>query len=53
LRFHDRQLRVRLTHEDETYSLSEGEPLEIVVRGRPHFLGPDDLMISTEAPPPS
>jgi alpha,alpha-trehalose phosphorylase len=34
LRFRDRQLRVRLTHEDESYSLDEGEPLEVVIRGR-------------------
>jgi alpha,alpha-trehalose phosphorylase len=38
LRFHDRQLRVRLTHEDESYILDEGEPLEITVRGRQHLL---------------
>jgi alpha,alpha-trehalose phosphorylase len=34
LRFRDRQLRVRLTQEDESYSLDEGEPLEVVIRGR-------------------
>jgi alpha,alpha-trehalose phosphorylase len=45
LRFHDRQLRVRLTHEEEVYSLEEGEPLEIVVRGTPHLLGADNLVI--------
>jgi len=38
LRFHDRQLRIRLTHEVESYSLHEGEPLEIAVRGRHHLL---------------
>ena len=27
LRFHDRQLRIRLDHDDERYSLDEGEPL--------------------------
>jgi alpha,alpha-trehalose phosphorylase len=51
LRFHDRQLGVRLTHEEETYSLTEGEPLEIVVHGRPHFLGPDDLVIGANSRP--
>jgi alpha,alpha-trehalose phosphorylase len=45
LRFHDRQLHVRLTHDEEIYSLDEGEPLEIVVRGQPHLLGTDDLVI--------
>ena len=38
LRFHDRQLRVRLTHEDESFWLDEGDPLEIVVRGQAHLL---------------
>jgi alpha,alpha-trehalose phosphorylase len=38
LRFHDRQLRVRLSHEDESYSLDEGEPLEIIIRGRRHLV---------------
>jgi alpha,alpha-trehalose phosphorylase len=34
LRFRDRQLRVCLTHEDESYSLDEGEPLDVIIRGR-------------------
>jgi alpha,alpha-trehalose phosphorylase len=38
LRFHDRQLRVRLAHDVEHYELTEGEPLEIVIRGKPHQL---------------
>lgn len=38
LRFHDRQLRVRLTHEEERYELTEGEPLEVEIRGRPYTL---------------
>jgi alpha,alpha-trehalose phosphorylase len=41
LRFHDRQLHVRLSHDGESYSLQEGEPLEIVVRGERHLLTPD------------
>lgn len=40
LRFHDRQLRVDLTHEGETYSLVEGEPVELTIRGRRHVLAP-------------
>jgi alpha,alpha-trehalose phosphorylase len=47
LRFHDRQLHVRLTHDEEIYSLSEGKPLEIIVRGGPHLLGVDDLVIGS------
>jgi alpha,alpha-trehalose phosphorylase len=38
LRFRDRQLRVRVTHDGETYSLDEGEPLEIIIRGRRHVV---------------
>ena len=38
LRFQDRQLRVRLTHEGERYLLEEGEALEVVVRGSSHRL---------------
>ena len=38
LRFHDRQVRVQLTHERERYSLTEGEPLDVVVRGQQYML---------------
>jgi alpha,alpha-trehalose phosphorylase len=38
LRFRDRQLRVRLTHEEESYSLDEGEPLEVVIRGQQYVV---------------
>jgi alpha,alpha-trehalose phosphorylase len=33
LRFQDRQLRVRLSHEEESYLLEEGEPLDVAIRG--------------------
>ena len=38
LRFQDRQLRVQLSHVGELYTLEEGEPLEIVIRGVPQRL---------------
>jgi alpha,alpha-trehalose phosphorylase len=38
LRFRDRQLRVSLTHEDESYALDEGEPVDVVIRGQRHVL---------------
>ncbi|OLE22793.1 MAG: family 65 glycosyl hydrolase [Actinobacteria bacterium 13_1_20CM_3_71_11] len=38
LRFCRRQLRVRLTHEEETYVVEDGEPLEITIRGERHML---------------
>jgi alpha,alpha-trehalose phosphorylase len=41
LRFHDRQVRVALDHEKERYSLTEGEPLEVIIRGNPHTLATD------------
>ena len=41
LRFHDRQVRVRLTHEGERYWLTEGDPLDVVIRGQPHTLTND------------
>jgi alpha,alpha-trehalose phosphorylase len=54
LRFHDRQLRVRLTHEQERFLLTEGEPLDVSIRGRRHRLvrdrplelGPSDVVAS-------
>jgi alpha,alpha-trehalose phosphorylase len=38
LRFHDRQLRLHITHERERYELTEGEPLGVVIRDRHHEL---------------
>jgi alpha,alpha-trehalose phosphorylase len=38
LRFHDRQVRVELTHGAETYRLDEGDPLDVWVRGQTHRL---------------
>jgi alpha,alpha-trehalose phosphorylase len=38
LRFHDRQVRVRLAHDTEHYALTAGAPLDVVIRGRPHTL---------------
>ena len=40
LRFCDRQIRVKLTHEEERYLVDEGEPLEVTIRGEPHLLSP-------------
>lgn len=38
LRFHGRQIAVRLTHDDEEFSLREGDPLVITVRGEERTL---------------
>ena len=40
LRFCDRQVRVKVTHDEETYLVEEGAPLEITVRGERHLLSP-------------
>jgi alpha,alpha-trehalose phosphorylase len=40
LRFRDRQIRVRLTRDEEHYVVDEGGPLEITVRGEQHTLTP-------------
>lgn len=38
LRFRNRQLRLTLTHKEETLELLEGEPLEVRYRGEAHLL---------------
>ena len=50
LRFHNRQLRVRLGHDRERYVLDEGDDLEVVVRGEPHWLRRDEPL-ELDAPP--
>src|SRR5205807_4706444 len=40
LRTRDRQVRVRLAHDGETYLVEDGGPLEITVRGERHVLQP-------------
>ena len=40
VRIGGRQLRVRLTHEQESYLVEEGEALEVRVRGERHLLEP-------------
>ena len=42
LRFQDRQVRVTLTHEQESYRLDEGEPLGLTIRGELHELRASD-----------
>jgi alpha,alpha-trehalose phosphorylase len=38
LRFQDRQLRISLTHETETYLVEAGEPVDVTIRGEVHRL---------------
>ena len=38
LRFRERQIRVRLTHDDETYLVATGDPIDVRIRGDYHRL---------------
>ena len=49
LRFHDRQLRVHLTHEEERYLVDEGDSLEITLRGVPRTLLPGVPLVEKPA----
>ena len=40
VRFRGRRLRIRLTHDEESYTIDEGEPLELTVRGERYLLAP-------------
>jgi alpha,alpha-trehalose phosphorylase len=51
LRFRDRQLRVRLTHEEERYELEDGQPLELTIRGHRHLLS-NQAALTCKAPSP-
>jgi alpha,alpha-trehalose phosphorylase len=51
LRFHDRQIRVGLSHTDERYTLVEGEPLGVTIRGEAHLLVPDSPLCLSLRPP--
>ena len=45
VRFQDRQISIALTHDEERYSLEEGEPLEVSVRGVQHVLTADAPLV--------
>ncbi len=44
IRFRDRQLRVRLTHDEERYLVETGDPLALNVRGERHELHAGDAL---------
>src|SRR5262249_3039544 len=53
LRFRERQIRVRLRNEEETYLVDDGgAPLEITVRGQRHLLRPGTPLTIRPAPRP-
>ncbi|HUY51152.1 MAG TPA: glycosyl hydrolase family 65 protein [Streptosporangiaceae bacterium] len=51
LRFCDRQIRVRLTHDEEHYLLDEGKPLEVTIRSEPYLLAPGKAPLRLKPPP--
>jgi alpha,alpha-trehalose phosphorylase len=51
LRSGGRQIRARLTHDDECHLVDNGAPLNVLVRGRPHLLSPGTA-VAIELPPP-
>ncbi len=50
LRFRGRLLRIRLTHDEETYTVEDGHALELTVRGERHVLTPG-MPLAKHAPP--
>jgi alpha,alpha-trehalose phosphorylase len=50
LRFRGRQLRVKLTHDEERYLVDEGEPLKVLIRDEPHLLSPDSPVSIKRSP---
>jgi alpha,alpha-trehalose phosphorylase len=54
LRFQDRQIRVTLHHDTEQYLLTEGDPIDIAIRGETHTLESGAPMhLSASVPVPS
>jgi alpha,alpha-trehalose phosphorylase len=51
LRFGDRQLRIRLAHDEERYLVEDGDPLEIRIRGEAHVLRPGQPLVLAVAAP--
>jgi alpha,alpha-trehalose phosphorylase len=51
LRFCGRQIRVRLSHDEETYLIEEGAPLQVIIRDEPHLLSPGTAVAIKLTPP--
>ena len=51
LRFGERQIRVKLTHDEERYLVDNGTPLNVLVRGEPYLLGPGTPLAIKLTPP--
>ena len=51
LRFRGRQLRIKLSHDEERYLVDEGDPLNVLVRGESHVLSPGTPLAIKHPPP--
>ncbi len=51
LLFCGRQIRVKLTHDDERYLVENGAPLNVLIRGEPHLLSMG-APVAIKLPPP-
>jgi alpha,alpha-trehalose phosphorylase len=51
LRFCGRQVRVRLTHDEERYLVEKGIPLNVTIRGEPYLLSPGTPVAIKLSPP--
>jgi alpha,alpha-trehalose phosphorylase len=51
LRFCGRQIRVKLTHNEERYLIDEGASLEVIIRDEPHLLSPGTPLAIKLLPP--
>jgi alpha,alpha-trehalose phosphorylase len=50
LRFRGRRLQIRLTHDQETYTIEQGDPLELTIRGERHLLAPGNPLTRPATP---
>jgi alpha,alpha-trehalose phosphorylase len=50
LRFRGRRLQIRLTHDQEIYTVEHGDPLELTIQGERHLLAPGNPLTRPAAP---
>ena len=50
LRFRGRQLRIKLSHDEERYLVETGDPLTVLIRGESHLLGPGTPVVIKRPP---
>jgi alpha,alpha-trehalose phosphorylase len=50
LRFCSRQLKIHLTHHHETYTIDNGDPLKLTIRGERHLIAPGKPLTRFTAP---